>query len=157
MAREARPSAINHRLMEIYGWSDVQADRAMREVGLEIIAAQRERYVVGTIAKIRRILWGEAESLAGYHWATRKSEELREAWTSEATIAHLLTPGTLDAVATAADARMQAQGWKSSTLMQGAEAKVVMYEKAKRHATLTIADGQGKGVRVGYQLATEQQ
>jgi len=74
-----------------------------------------------------------------------------------AVIVHLLTPGDMTAVATAADTQMQAQGWKSTTLMGGTQAKVVMYEKAKRHATLTIADGQGKGVRVGYQLATEQQ
>lgn len=73
-----------------------------------------------------------------------------------AVIVHLLTPGDAGAVATAADTRMQAQGWKSSVLMAGTQAKVIMYEKDKRHATLTIADGQGKGVRVGYQLATDQ-
>jgi len=78
-----------------------------------------------------------------------------------AMIVHLLTPGEMSAVAAAADTRMQAQGWKSTTLMHGTQAKVVMYEKDKRHATLTIADGQGKGkgkgVQVGYQLATSQQ
>ena len=74
-----------------------------------------------------------------------------------AVLVHLLTPGEADAVATAADARMQAQGWKSTTLMQGTQGKVVMYGKDKRHATLTIADSQDKGVRVGYQLATGQQ
>lgn len=78
-----------------------------------------------------------------------------------AVIVHLLTPGEMSAVATAADTRMQAQGWKSTTLMHGTQAKVVMYEKDKRHATLTIADGQGKskgkGVQVGYQLTTSQQ
>lgn len=74
-----------------------------------------------------------------------------------AVIVHLSTPGDAGAVATAADKGMQAQGWKSTPLMQGAQGKVVMYEKDKRHTTLTIADGQGKGVRVGYQLTTRQQ
>ncbi|MFC5571161.1 hypothetical protein ACFPN1_13935 [Lysobacter yangpyeongensis] len=75
-----------------------------------------------------------------------------------AVIVHLRTGGAAADVATAADRQMQADGWKSAmTLMQGTQGKVVMYEKGKRHAALTIADGEDAGVRVGYQLATEQQ
>jgi 4-amino-4-deoxy-L-arabinose transferase-like glycosyltransferase len=92
MDREARPSAINHRLMETYGWGDVQANQAMRDVGLEIILAQPERYLVGTLAKTRRLLGGTPETIFGYHWASRRNEELRRSWESNPSIAYLLTP-----------------------------------------------------------------
>jgi hypothetical protein len=74
-----------------------------------------------------------------------------------AMVVHLLAPGELDAIAAEAERQMQAQGWKASmTMMQGPEAKVVMYEKDKRHATLTLSADQKRGVQVGYQLATQQ-
>jgi len=76
----------------------------------------------------------------------------------DAVILHVLTPGEATAIAAEADMQMQAQGWKSAmTMMQGTQGKVVMYEKGKRHATLTIADDKDKGVQLGYQLATERQ
>jgi hypothetical protein len=64
----------------------------MRDVALEIITSQRERYLVGTVTKFRRLLWGEQEDFLGYHWASRKNNELREDWVSNETIAHILTP-----------------------------------------------------------------
>lgn len=93
MAREARPSAINHRLRTIYGWNEAQANRAMRDVAVEIILAQREHYVRGTAAKIRRLFWGETEDFSR-HWGDRKSNELREDWVGNASIAHVLTTPT---------------------------------------------------------------
>lgn len=75
-----------------------------------------------------------------------------------AVIVHLLTPGEAGAIAQAADRQMQAQGWKPGmTVMQNAKGSVVMYEKGKRHAALTIADDKDKGVQVGYQLTNERQ
>jgi 4-amino-4-deoxy-L-arabinose transferase-like glycosyltransferase len=94
MARDARPSAINHRLRNTFGWTEAQANRLMRDVALEILVAQRERYVTGTFIKARRLLWGEEIDLIGDHWSNRKSGELRESWVSNPTIAHLLTPPT---------------------------------------------------------------
>ena len=94
MARDARPSAINHRLRETYGWSEAEANRLMRDVCVDILLSQKDRYVVGTVVKWRKLLWGETEDFLGYHWATRKSGELRDDWVSNATIAHVLTPPT---------------------------------------------------------------
>jgi len=76
-----------------------------------------------------------------------------------AMVAHVLTPGTLGAVASDADKGMQAQGWKQTmTMAQSEQAHIVMWEKGERHATLTIADDKTQGgVQVGYQLATEKQ
>lgn len=75
----------------------------------------------------------------------------------DAMIVHLLTAGDLEALAVDAERQMQAQGWKSAmTVMPGPQTRVAVYEKDKRHATLTIADGKAQGVRVGYQLATQQ-
>jgi len=94
MARDARPSAINHRLRETYGWTEAQANRAMQNVCLEILTSQKDRYISGTLVKTRRLLWGEAEDFIGYHWSNRKSGELRDDWVSNESIAHLLTPPT---------------------------------------------------------------
>jgi hypothetical protein len=91
MNRDARPSAINHRIREVYGLSEPEADQAMREVAVEIFASQPGRYVEGTLAKLRRLFVGEDERLR-VHWATRKDGELRDAWTDEASIAHLYSP-----------------------------------------------------------------
>ena len=91
MNRDARPSAINHRIRTVYGLTEPEADAAMREVAIEIFTSQPGRYVEGTLAKFRRLLVGEDERLR-IHWATRKDGELRDAWTSEATIAHLYSP-----------------------------------------------------------------
>lgn len=93
MQRNARPSAINHRLRNTFGWTEAQANRVMRDTALEIIAAQRERYVVGTIAKLRRILWGEVE-VYQTHWNARKSEELKEDWKQDPALAHLFDDPT---------------------------------------------------------------
>jgi hypothetical protein len=74
-----------------------------------------------------------------------------------AVIVHLLTAGDVEAIAADAERQMQAQGWKSAmTVMQGPQGKVAVYEKDKRHATLTIAADPKRGVQVGYQLATQQ-
>ena len=74
-------------------------------------------------------------------------------------IAHVLTPGTLAAVAADADKNMLAQGWKQTmTLAQSEQAHIVLWEKGERHATLTITgDTAQGGVQVGYQLATTKQ
>jgi hypothetical protein len=78
-----------------------------------------------------------------------------------AMVVHLLAPGQVEPIAAAAGRQMLAQGWTSMmTMAQSEKGSVVMYEKQaeKRHATLTIAeDGDGNGVQVGYQLATERQ
>jgi 4-amino-4-deoxy-L-arabinose transferase-like glycosyltransferase len=92
MTRDARPSAINHRLRETYGWTEADANRAMRDVCLEILSEQKERYVIGTLVKARRLLWGEEEDFIGRHWGERKSRELRDDWLGNASIAHLLSP-----------------------------------------------------------------
>ena len=91
MARDARPSAINHRIQEAYGLNEREADTALRAVALEIFTSQPGRYVEGTIAKFRRLLVGEDERLR-VHWSTRKDGELRDSWTDEADIAHLYSP-----------------------------------------------------------------
>jgi len=91
MNRDARPSAINHRIRTVYGLSEPEADAALREVAIEIFTSQPGRYVEGTLAKFRRLLVGEDERLR-VHWATRKDGELRDAWTSEPSIAHLYSP-----------------------------------------------------------------
>jgi hypothetical protein len=76
-----------------------------------------------------------------------------------AMIAHVLTPGTVGAIAPAADKAMLAQGWKQSmTMVDSPQAHIVMWEKGERHATLTIAGDKAQGgVQVGYQLATSKQ
>ena len=89
--REARPSAINHRIRNVFGLTEAEANAAMQEVALEVIAGQPERFVVGTVAKFRRILVGEDERLRA-HWSTRKDGELRDDWLAEASIAHLYSP-----------------------------------------------------------------
>jgi hypothetical protein len=91
MNRDARPSAINHRIRTVYGLTEPQADAALREVALEIFTSQPGRYIEGTLAKFRRLMVGEDERFRT-HWATRKDGELRDAWTSEETIAHLYSP-----------------------------------------------------------------
>ena len=91
MNRDARPSAINHRIRTVYGLTEPEADAALREVAIEIFTSQPGRYVEGTLAKFRRLLVGEDERLR-VHWATRKDGELRDAWTSEPSIAHLYSP-----------------------------------------------------------------
>ena len=91
MNRDARPSAINHRIRTVYGLSEQEADAALREVAIEIFTSQPGRYAEGTLAKFRRLLVGEDERLR-VHWATRKDGELRDAWTSEPSIMHLYTP-----------------------------------------------------------------
>jgi hypothetical protein len=91
MNRDARPSAINHRIRTVYGLTEPEADAALREVAVEIFTSQPGRYVEGTLAKFRRLLVGEDERLR-VHWSTRKDGELRDSWTSEATIAHLYSP-----------------------------------------------------------------
>ncbi|MCC7371251.1 MAG: glycosyltransferase family 39 protein [Chloroflexi bacterium] len=91
MNRDARPSAINHRIRNVFGLTEPQADAAMREVAIEIFTSQPGRYVEGTLAKFRRLMIGEDERFRT-HWATRKDGELRDAWTSEESIAHLYSP-----------------------------------------------------------------
>jgi 4-amino-4-deoxy-L-arabinose transferase-like glycosyltransferase len=91
MNRDARPSAINHRIRTVYGLTEPEADAAMRAVAIEIFTSQPGRYVEGTLAKFRRLLVGEDERLR-VHWATRKDGELKDAWTSEPSIAHLYSP-----------------------------------------------------------------
>jgi 4-amino-4-deoxy-L-arabinose transferase-like glycosyltransferase len=91
MNRDARPSAINHRVREVYGLSETEADTAMRDVAIEIFTSQPGRYAEGTIAKLRRLFVGEDERLRT-HWATRKDGEMRDDWLDEASIAHLYSP-----------------------------------------------------------------
>jgi 4-amino-4-deoxy-L-arabinose transferase-like glycosyltransferase len=91
MSRDARPSAINHRIRNVFDLSEPEADAAMREVAIEVFTSQPGRYLEGTLAKFRRLLVGEDERLR-VHWATRKDGELRDSWTSEPSIAHLYSP-----------------------------------------------------------------
>lgn len=76
-----------------------------------------------------------------------------------AVIAHMLTPGTLDAITSDADKAMRAQGWSQQmTMVDSPMAHIVMWEKGERHATLTLANDKSQGgVQVGYQLATSKQ
>lgn len=90
-ARDARPSAINHRIRTQFGLSEAEANAAMLDVGLEVIRSQPERYVRGSLTKFRRILVGEDEGLR-LHSASRKDGELRETWLAEPSIAHLWNP-----------------------------------------------------------------
>lgn len=90
-ARRARPSAINHRLRTQLGLTEAEANVAMQQTALEIIASQPERYFWGSLAKFRRILVGEEERLR-VHWGSRKDGELRETWMAERSIAHLWSP-----------------------------------------------------------------
>lgn len=92
-ARDARPSAINHRIRTQFGLGEAEANAAMMDVALEVIRGQPERYFWGTLAKFRRILNGEDERLR-VHWASRRDGELRETWTSESSIAHLYSQPT---------------------------------------------------------------
>ena len=91
MGRDARPSAINHRVREVYGLSETDADTAMRDVAVEVFRSQPERYVEGSLAKLRRLFVGEDERLR-VHWATRKDGEMRDDWLDEPSIAHLYSP-----------------------------------------------------------------
>jgi hypothetical protein len=91
MARDARPSAINHRVRTQFGLTEAQANAALQDVALEIIVGQWPRYVEGTLAKFRRLMIGEDERLR-VHWATRKDGEMRDDWQAEASIAHLYSP-----------------------------------------------------------------
>lgn len=93
MNRDARPSAINHRIRNVFGLTEPEADAALREVAIEIFTDQPGRYVEGTLAKFRRLLVGEDERFRT-HWSTRKDGELKDAWTSEDSIAHLYAPLT---------------------------------------------------------------
>ena len=74
-------------------------------------------------------------------------------------IAHVLTPGTLAAVAADADKSMLAQGWKQTMmLVDSPQGHIAVWEKGDRHATLTLAGDKAQGgVQVGYQLATSKQ
>jgi hypothetical protein len=91
MNRDARPSAINHRVREVHGLTEAEADTAMRDVAIEIFRSQPGRYIEGSLNKFRRLLVGEDERLR-VHWATRKDGEMRDDWQGEATIAHLYSP-----------------------------------------------------------------
>lgn len=93
MARDARPSAINHRVRSQFGLTEREANAAMQDVAIEIFRSQPERYVEGTIAKFRRLIVGEDERLR-FHWATSKDGELRDDWLAEPSIAHLYAPPT---------------------------------------------------------------
>jgi 4-amino-4-deoxy-L-arabinose transferase-like glycosyltransferase len=91
--RDQRPSAVNHRLQESLGLTPRQADRALRDFGMELITGQTQLYIVGSINKLRAIFLGEVERLS-FHWNSRVDRELRDAWLSNASIAHALTPPT---------------------------------------------------------------
>src|SRR5215208_644926 len=90
-SRDARPSAINHRIRTQFGLDEAEANAAMLDVALEVIRSQPERYFWGSLAKFRRIMVGEDERLRA-HWASRRDGELRETWLAEASIAHLWVP-----------------------------------------------------------------
>jgi hypothetical protein len=91
--RDQRPSAVNHRLQESLGLTPRQADQALRDFGMELIDGQTQLYIVGSINKLRAIFHGENERLS-FHWSSRVDRELRDAWLSNASIAHALTPPT---------------------------------------------------------------
>ncbi|HEX3244508.1 MAG TPA: glycosyltransferase family 39 protein, partial [Chloroflexota bacterium] len=90
-SRDLRPSAVNHRLQESLGLTPREADRALRDFATELISSQTDLYLAGSINKARAILLGEVERL-GFHWNSRVDREMRDTWTSNASIAHALTP-----------------------------------------------------------------
>jgi hypothetical protein len=92
-ARDQRPSAVNHRLQQSLGLTPREADRALRDFATEIIITQPRTYMIGSYNKVRAILLGENERLP-FHWNSRVDRELRENWSSNASIAHALTPPT---------------------------------------------------------------
>jgi hypothetical protein len=92
-SRDLRPSAVNHRLQESLGLTPKQADLALRDFAVELITSQTDVYLLGSINKARAILLGEVERLR-FHWNTRVDREMRDYWTSNASIAHALTPPT---------------------------------------------------------------
>jgi hypothetical protein len=92
-ARDARPSAVNHRLQEALGLTPVQADRALRDFAIETVSTQQSRFIQGSINKTRLILEGETEKLS-FHWNSRIDRDLRDDWISNTSIAQVLTPIT---------------------------------------------------------------
>ena len=92
-SRDLRPSAVNHRLQESLGLTPKQSDRALRDFAMELITSQTDLYLLGSVNKARAILLGEVERL-GFHWNSRVDRDMRENWTSNASIAHALTPPT---------------------------------------------------------------
>ena len=75
-----------------------------------------------------------------------------------ATVVELQAPGTVQGLAADAGKAMLAQGWKQRVSMQqSAETHIVVYEKDRRDASLTLnADPDSKGVRLAVQVTTKQ-
>ena len=74
---------------------------------------------------------------------------------SDAIILGLAVAGDLGKLASETDQAMTADGWKQQTAMQSADGKLYMYEKDKRSAMMSFAQGEDGQVRMGVQLATQ--
>jgi hypothetical protein len=75
-----------------------------------------------------------------------------------ALVVELDAPGKVGPLFAEAGKRMAAEGWKQRVAMQqSADSQVAVYEKDKRSATLSLYDNEGKGVKLGVQVQTQQQ
>ena len=75
-----------------------------------------------------------------------------------ALVIELDAPGQVNTLFATADKHMLAEGWKQRVSMQQtADTQVAIYEKENRSATLSLYDNDGKGVKLGVQVQTQQQ
>ncbi|HSR65741.1 MAG TPA: hypothetical protein VLM17_09110 [Xanthomonadaceae bacterium] len=74
---------------------------------------------------------------------------------ADAIILGLAVPGDLARLAGDTERAMAADGWKQQTAMQSGQGKLYMYEKDKRSAMISLAQGDDGQVRMGVQLATQ--
>ena len=88
---KASRAMVDRELRQKLGLGEAEANRAMRDVALEIIADQRQWYVERTLLNARGILLGENEALP-FHWASRDRRDVRDPWLAAPSIAHLLGP-----------------------------------------------------------------
>ena len=73
--------------------------------------------------------------------------------TKESIVVRIVSPGKLVAVATTADLKMKAQGWRPAvTLPPSATGGIAVYSKDARHATLAFGK-HPNGVSIGYDLS----
>jgi len=75
-----------------------------------------------------------------------------------AMVLEIHAPGKVDTMFAEANKRMTDAGWKQRVAMQqDTNSQIAVYEKDKRSATLSLYDDAGKGVKLGVQVATQQQ
>jgi len=89
--RKASRKIVDRDLRQKLGLSEAEANRAMREVALEVIWYQPEWYLRRTFENVGGILRGEVEPLQ-FHATSRDRRDVRDAWLAQPRIAHLLEP-----------------------------------------------------------------